>query len=466
MTEVATKGGVVSSPHSTRSQQSSSSSTLSYDFSIELDKTLSSTLWIEFMEWSKNMDVIALIMHQTNSDTQHLWLQRCVGKWQNLLNVDLSQELDDGQIVVSIAWRYDGNGVCLGLSTGEIIEFLIENSDNKKNKIIKSELHNASIHNIQWIMHKNDDQNHDNDDNTHNNRENNPLSTAENNANEINDIMQNNEGLLSCTQLNPTEYEKEINDTLLSTNNHLLNSLSFSDDTNKFLSKIPSLPKPPRIDFRYKIEAKQKTLQYIMKKQSVPPIPRKSQPVSLPLLVTSDQNEIQIHSSGTLCIAKLQMNLIQPSQQKLKEIDDAQNEKKSNLQNANFEIKHIDLCANLQCFNCILSSTNTNDLYLRFIHCPILHSRRNELLIITNHSEYIESLLDQLNKLDRHLLSRWAMGVRSIKSKIGLLQESIDTYQSESTWQHEFKHNLLIGFVSTYFIYSFEYVHAFCACFS
>eukprot|EP01084_Bolivina_argentea_P187238 322571_1 len=146
------------SPHSSASSTSSSSTTY-YDFTVELDKTLSSSLWIEFMQWSQNMDVIALIMHQSNNDTQHLWLQRCVGKWQNLLSVDLSQELDDPEAkVVSIAWRYDGNGVCLGLSNGDIIQFFIEHDDNNNsNKIVTSDIHNAAITNIQWVTNTNDD---------------------------------------------------------------------------------------------------------------------------------------------------------------------------------------------------------------------------------------------------------------------------------------------------------------------
>ena len=121
-------------------------------------------------------------------------------------------------------------------------------------------------------------------------------------------------------------------------------------------------------------------------------------------------------------------------------------------QKSKWKINSIDLTTNLQCINSIISSDHNHALFLRFIHCPILHSRRNELLIVSNHGEYIESLLEQLKKLDRHLLSRWAMGVRSIKGKIEPLQDNIDTYKLNSSWQHELKHNLLVGSPSTAFV--------------
>ena len=288
----------VQSPHSSSSTTSSSSS-IYYDFTIELDKTLSSSQWIEFMKWSQNMDVIALIMHQSNNDTQHLWLQRCVGKWQNLLNIDLSQELDDSNIrVISLSWRYDGNGVCLGLSNGEMMQFLIENgTKNSNDKIQTKDIHKTGIRNIKWIMDKYDDRDkneeevyidhehkHYDDENidasNYDNVDN--LFGADNNINDINAVMQNNEALLSCTQLNPTDYgydqQEKDNEyiNIYNANNQILNSSTFlHDETNKFLSKIPSLPKPPRINFRYKLDNKQNTLQYLMKKQSIPPIPRK-----------------------------------------------------------------------------------------------------------------------------------------------------------------------------------------------
>ncbi|MCP5015629.1 MAG: hypothetical protein GY938_10190 [Ketobacter sp.] len=101
---------------------------------------------------------------------------------------------------------------------------------------------------------------------------------------------------------------------------------------------------------------------------------------------------------------------------------------------------------NLQCINVIISTEKTNHLFLRFIHCPILHSRRNELLILSCHCEYIFVLLDQLSKLNRHLLSGWAMAFRCIKSKISPLQNNSEH------WQHELKHNLLIGSPSQTFI--------------
>eukprot|EP00485_Elphidium_margaritaceum_P009179 CAMPEP_0202690960 /NCGR_PEP_ID=MMETSP1385-20130828/5818_1 /ASSEMBLY_ACC=CAM_ASM_000861 /TAXON_ID=933848 /ORGANISM="Elphidium margaritaceum" /LENGTH=221 /DNA_ID=CAMNT_0049346301 /DNA_START=5 /DNA_END=667 /DNA_ORIENTATION=+ len=146
---------------SRRTSLSSDSSEVVYDFTIELDKVLSVSQWIEFMEWSHNMDVIALIMHQSNNNTQHLWLQRCVGKWQNLLNVDLTQHFDDASTTVtSLAWRFDGNGVCLGLSNGDIVEFLIENGASNiapKTMDQGDTKHVSRVEQIAWVTDKADE---------------------------------------------------------------------------------------------------------------------------------------------------------------------------------------------------------------------------------------------------------------------------------------------------------------------
>jgi len=66
--------------------------------------------------------------------------------------------------------------------------------------------------------------------------------------------------------------------------------------------------------------------------------------------------------------------------------------------------------------------------------------------MICKHSEYIYDLLEQLNKLQRHLVSRWAMAQQSLKSKISALEDEIEACRlNNTTWQHELKHNLLAG---------------------
>ena len=236
------------------------------------------------MEWSESMDVIALIMHQINNSSQHLWLQRCVGKWQTLLNVDLSQELDEGTTVQSLTWRFDGNGVCLGLSNGEYMTCYIEN-DKKEN----NEIHDHPIMNIKWNIDITDTQNDDEKEhnqfqnkkyshfhNQHYDKENVDTSNfdhfedlfgSQTNLDDINNVIQNDENLLSCTQLHDYNESKQNEmghvdiDHQFGQDSDLLNSLKFKDETNKFLSKIPCMPKQPRIDFRYKINPNANTLQ-------------------------------------------------------------------------------------------------------------------------------------------------------------------------------------------------------------
>eukprot|EP01084_Bolivina_argentea_P320597 556277_1 len=203
----------INSPSSNSCISSSSKSSYGsyYDFNIELDHTLSTSLYIEFIEWSPNMDVIALIMHQISNNNQFLWLQRCVGKWENLFNIDLTQQEfnNDSNIKVnSLTWRYDGNGVDLGLNNGNIIPLLIENN----NTIELKQMHNNCIKNIKWIMHKKTNlQNKNKNENETNDLKYNNENDSENNINDINNIMQNNEALLSCTQLNPLDYPNQNN---------------------------------------------------------------------------------------------------------------------------------------------------------------------------------------------------------------------------------------------------------------
>ena len=167
-------------------------------------------------------------------------------------------------------------------------------------------------------------------------------------------------------------------------------------------------------------------------------------------MVANDAEEITLHSSGNICIGKIKMKDIKPSKEVLKEIDEEnlnENETKTNLTESNWNIKDVILTNDLQCMNTIISSDNNNELYLRFIHCPILHSRRNEILIINNHCEYIEYLLAELMKMKQGLLTRWMLGSRSIKGKIAPLIDNLDSFNMSTTWQHEFKHNLLVGYV-------------------
>ena len=118
----------------------------------------------------------------------------------------------------------------------------------------------------------------------------------------------------------------------------------------------------------------------------------------------------------------------------------------SNLVKSQWSIKDVTLMNDLKCMNSIISSDN-GDLFLRFIHCPILHSRRNEILIINNHCEYIEFLLDELMKIKQGLWTRWMLGSRSIKGKIGPLMDNLEANKIKTSWQHQFKHNLLVGYV-------------------
>ena len=156
--------------------------------------------------------------------------------------------------------------------------------------------------------------------------------------------------------------------------------------------------------------------------------------------------EISLHSSGNICIGKVDIKDIKPSTEILKEIDE-ENESTSNFVKSQWNIKDVILTNNLQCMNAIISSDNNNELFLRFIHCPILHSRRNEILIINNHCEYIECLLGQLMKIKQGLKTRWMLGSRSIKGKIAPLIDNLESFNMTTTWQHEFKHNLLTGYV-------------------
>jgi len=97
-----------------------------------------------------------------NKFTLNLW--NGVNQWM-LFNIHLSLELDEGIMVKSLTWRYDGNGVCLGLSNGQCITCFIEN-DKKEIQ----EIHENSILNIKWnidITDTNNDNSNDNDDGDH-----------------------------------------------------------------------------------------------------------------------------------------------------------------------------------------------------------------------------------------------------------------------------------------------------------
>ena len=178
-------------------------------------------------------------------------------------------------------------------------------------------------------------------------------------------------------------------------------------------------------------------------------------------MVTNDLEEVSLHSSGNICIGKVGINDIKPSTEILQEIDeenrnqnDNDNESASNLVESQWNMKDVILTNDLQCMNTIISSDNNNELFLRFVHCPILHSRRNEILIINNHCEYIECLLGQLMKIKQGLKTRWMLGSRSIKGKIAPLIDNLESFNMTTTWQHEFKHNLLVGYVVSQIISS------------
>jgi hypothetical protein len=113
---------------------------------------------------------------------------------------------------------------------------------------------------------------------------------------------------------------------------------------------------------------------------------------------------------------------------------------------------HLSKDFNLLSFVLQAKKENTfeDQIWLRFVHTPLLNCRRNELLAVCNECQYISLLLSHLNKLGRNLMGRWALGTRSIKSKIAALQEIMEEHKLNTehvSWKHILKDIILIGFV-------------------
>ncbi len=71
-----------------------------------------------------------------------------------------------------------------------------------------------------------------------------------------------------------------------------------------------------------------------------PTIPRKSHPLSLPLLITNDCNSIKLHSFNNILISELNINKLKPNKNEIEieiEIENKSNE---------YEIKYINLLNN------------------------------------------------------------------------------------------------------------------------